>query len=128
MQKIWFRSKQKRSLTVNMEKILKKWQIALRVYQDRTGDLGYFYTEKANFGFLLWGCAQLKMPFLLEYTIERKYRGQELAQGRPDGWIQMDKNIEIVVEAKRREDCLDTPPTEDNFQKDCFVNKGTEVT
>jgi hypothetical protein len=110
MNKIWFKSGQKRILTKYLRRILKKWQLALKKYQITTGDLGYTSPEKANFGFFLWGCAQLKIHFLLEYTTEGIRLGEKPSQRRPDGWIIMDKNTDAVVEAKILPDCLDTEP------------------
>lgn len=99
MQKIWFKSRRKEWLTKYIEKILKKWQLAMKRYQKKTYDIGYLNTEKTNFGFFLWGCAQLKIPFLLEPSVERKYRGRKKSSGRVDGMIRIG-DTEIVFEVK----------------------------
>ena len=123
MEKIWFRSHQQRNLSIHVSRILKKWQLALKEYQNKTWELGYDTTEKANFGFFLWGCAQLKMPFLLEFTMDRKYRGEDRGQGRPDGRILMDDNTTAIFEVKRIFDRLDTPPRNQIVKKIDLLGK-----
>jgi len=123
MERIWFRSHKPRNLSMHVNRIIRKWQLALKEYQNKTWELGYDNTEKANFGFFLWGCAQLKMPFLLEFTMDRKYRGEERGQGRPDGWILMDDNTTAIFEVKRIYDRLDTPPRNQIVKKIDLLGK-----
>jgi len=110
METFWIRSKRRPILMKYINRILVQWQLGLREFQLKTYELGYDTTEKANFGFFLWGCARLKMPFILEFTMGRKFRGKNIGRGRPDGRILISENAEAVFEAKRIYDRIDTPP------------------
>lgn len=122
METIWFKSRKERKLTGNIERILRKWQLALKEYEQKVrrlgyNDLGYDTTEKANFGFFLWGCAQLKMPFILEYTTKGKWRDKGEKQRRPDAWIWIDINNCALIEVKMLWDNLRTLPAKKNIKR-----------
>jgi len=114
MEMVWFRKRKQKGVTIALEHILKRWRQALRKYQNTTNDLGYgwYYTEKTNFGFFLWACAQLGMYFLPEFTETRRHRGKSSSLGRPDCWILMDPErwIDAYFEVKKDHGCIDTGP------------------
>jgi hypothetical protein len=121
MGKIWCRPGKQVILARQIRRILGKWQTAVKIYQDRThelgyNDLGYDTTEKANFGFLLWGCAQLKMPFILEYTTKGKWKEGHSSQRRPDAWIWINKNSCDLIEVKMMWDNLHSDPPKEGIK------------
>ena len=116
MESVWFKPGKERTLKKHIKRLLQEWQIALRDYQKKTGELGFNTTEKANFGFFIWGCAQLRMPFLLEYTTEGKWGKGDRGQRRPDAWVWINKNTRSLVEVKMIWDNLNTPPAQDRIK------------
>lgn len=116
MESVWFKPGKERTLKKYIMILLQQWQIALRDYQKKTGELGFDTTEKANFGFFIWGCAQLKMPFLLEYTTEGKWGKRDRGQRRPDAWIWINKKTHALIEVKMIWDNLNTPLSQDKIR------------
>lgn len=114
MEMVWFRTRKQKRLTTFLERILKRWRQALSEYQDATDDLGYgwYYTEKTNFGFFLWACAQLGMYFLPEFTEVRRRWRKAPSLGRPDCWVLMDseRQIDAYFEVKKDHGCIATGP------------------
>jgi hypothetical protein len=114
MEMVCFRTRKQKGMTIVLERILKRWRQALREYQNATNDLGYgwYYTEKTNFGFFLWACAQLGVYFLPEFSEVRRKRGKPSNLGRPDCWILLDPErwIDAYFEVKKDHGCIDTGP------------------
>jgi hypothetical protein len=118
---VWFKTRKKKNLTLALSHILKRWRQVLRKYQKATSDLGYgwYYTEKTNFGFFLQACVQLGMYILLEFTEERKKRGEPSSLGRPDCWVLMnsEKWVDAYFEVKKDYGSIDTGPRRTVFIK-----------